>query len=259
MKIWVINKKVGIIYSLIFVLIISLIYIGRNSTMFVANPQKELPIYCVDTNEKNISFSFDAAWGNEDTDKILKIFDKYGLKTTFFVVGGWVEKYPDSVKSLFNAGHEVMNHSDTHPHMTDLSADSVKKEIEKCDEKIYKATNIKPHLFRAPYGEYDDEVIRASREIGYQAIQWDVDSLDWKDLSSKEIYDRVVSKVKPGSIVLFHNGAKHTAESLPSIIEKLQSDGYEIIPVSKLLFKENFTIDNAGKQKLENVNEKTKK
>lgn len=159
-----------------------------------------------------------------------------------------MDKYPESVKALSDAGHEIMNHSDTHPHMTALSAEEIKKEVESCDEKIESITGKTPTLFRAPYGDYDDKVVSTLREINHYTIQWDVDSLDWKELPADEITQRVVEKVCPGSIVLFHNAAINTPEALPQIIEKLQGEGYSIVPVSELILTENYHIDVTGKQ-----------
>jgi peptidoglycan/xylan/chitin deacetylase (PgdA/CDA1 family) len=180
--------------------------------------------------------------------KLIEIMDKYKVKTTFFVVGGWVDKFPESVKQLFDAGHEIMNHSDTHPHMTQISAEKMKEEVENCSEKIKKITGVKPNLFRAPYGDYDNKVITTLRDIGYYTIQWDVDSLDWKDLSPQAITERVTKRVKPGSIILFHNAAKNTPAALGGILKSLTDEGYKIVPVSELIYKDNYTIDHTGKQ-----------
>lgn len=250
MKIFVISKKTGVLYILLAVLVLSLVYIGKNDSLPVSGAQRDLPIYCVEkpADEKTISISFDAAWGNEDTGKLIEIMDKYNVKTTFFVVGGWVDKYPESVKQLSDAGHEIMNHSNTHPHMTQISEEKMREEVQKCDEKIQSITGVKPILFRAPYGDYNNKVVQTMRETGHYTIQWDVDSLDWKNLMPDEICERVLKRVKPGSIVLFHNAALHTPEALPKIIETLQKDGYKIVPVSQLIIKENFKIDSTGMQ-----------
>ncbi len=189
-----------------------------------------------------------AGWGNEDTQQLIDILGKYNVKTTFFVVGGWVDKYPESVKALADAGHEIMNHSNTHPHMTQLSAEAMKDEVKKCDEKIKSVTGVTPTLFRPPYGDYNDQVVQALREIDHYTIQWDVDSLDWKNLSASEITERVTKRVKPGSIVLFHNAAQNTPEALPTILETLQGEGYKIVPISEIIMKENFKVDSTGKQ-----------
>lgn len=250
MKIWVISRKKGVICALVVLALVVAVAVGKNAVMPVANTERDLPIYCVQKSEddKVIAISFDAAWGNEDTHSLIEILDKYNVKTTFFVVGSWVDKYPESVKELSDAGHEIMNHSNSHPHMTSLSKEQMFEEVNKCDEKIEKITGKKPTLFRAPYGDYNNDVVGAMRESGHYTIQWDVDSLDWKNLSPEEITERVTSKVKPGSIVLFHNAAEHTPEALPIILEKLQKDGYKIVPVSELIIKDNYRIDTTGMQ-----------
>ena len=174
------------------------------------------------------------------------------MKATFFVVGEWVDKYPESVKALADAGHEVMDHSDTHPHMSQLSREQIQADVTACADKIEAVTGVRPTLFRPPYGEYDDKVITAVRALGMEPIQWDVDSLDWKDLSASEITRRVTSKVQPGSIILFHNAALHTPEALPGFIEALLKDGYTLLPVSELLlpgtYNTDHTIDHTGRQ-----------
>ena len=196
--------------------------------------ERELPVY--------------AAWGNEDTQMLIDILAKYNVKATFFVVGEWVDKYPESVKALHDAGHEVMNHSDAHPHMAKLTAKQIIDEVNRCSDKIEAVTGVRPTLFRCPYGEYDDNVIGTVNGMGLTAVQWDTDSLDWKKLTAGEIYKRVSSKVQPGSIVLFHNAGLHTPEALPSIIEYLLAEGYTIVPISEILLTGDTYIDHTGRQ-----------
>ena len=210
--------------------------------------KRSLPVYCVRRDDKKMSVSFDAAWGNEDTQTLIDILAKYNVKATFFVVGDWVDKYPESVKALSDAGHEVMNHSTSHAHFSKLREDEIVADIGKCNEKIADITGKTPTLFRCPYGEYDDHVINAVSSIGMTAIQWDVDSLDWKGISAGEIQNRVVKKAEPGSIVLFHNAAEHTPEALPGILEALLAKGYEIVPISELLLHGDYSIDHTDRQ-----------
>ena len=210
--------------------------------------ERELPVYSVERDGKFVSLSFDAAWGNEDTQMLIDILAKYGVGATFFVVGEWVDKYPESVKALHDAGHEVMNHSDAHPHMAKLTAKQIIDEVDRCSDKIEAVTGVRPTLFRCPYGEYDDNVIGTVNGMGLTTVQWDTDSLDWKKLTAGEIYKRVSSKVQPGSIVLFHNAGLHTPEALPSIIEYLLAEGYTIVPVSEILLTGDTYIDHAGRQ-----------
>lgn len=214
-----------------------------------SNKNRQIPIYCVDKQEKIISISFDAAWGNEQTTELLNILDKYNVKTTFFVVGDWVDKYPESVKEIHEHGHEVCNHSNTHPYMTKLSKDDMKNQIQNCNDKISAITGISPLLFRPPYGDYDNTVVETTREMGMYCIQWDVDSLDWKDPTPEQMKERVCSKIKEGSIVLFHNGAKNTPSALPLCIEAIQSQGYQIVPISTLIYQGNYETDHEGRQK----------
>jgi polysaccharide deacetylase family sporulation protein PdaB len=214
----------------------------------VSSPARELPIYCVERDNKAVSLTFDAAWGNEDTELLIDILGKYGVRATFFLVGQWADKYPQSVKALSDAGHEIGNHSDDHAHFNPLSPDEIARNISACNVKIAAVTGVSPTLFRAPYGEYDNDVVRTVRSLGMNTIQWDVDSLDWKGVTADEITKRVTEKAAPGSIVLFHNAAEHTPEALPGIIESLMRDGYSLVPVSELLLGGNFSIDHTGRQ-----------
>ncbi len=210
--------------------------------------QRELPIYCVERDNKCASLTFDAAWGNEDTEQLIEILGKYGVRATFFVVGAWVDKYPESVKALADAGHEVMSHSDDHAHFSKLSESQIIENLKRCNDKIEAVTGMRPTLFRCPYGEYDDHVIRTVNSIGMTTIQWNVDSLDWKGISASEISQRVLSRAVPGSIVLFHNAAENTPAALPAIIEGLIAEGYAFVPVSEILLTGDYKIDHTGKQ-----------
>ena len=214
----------------------------------VSASKRELPVYCVQQDEKIVALSFDAAWGNEDTQVLIDILEQYGVNTTFFVVGDWVDKYPESVQALAEAGNEVMNHSSSHAHFSTLSTNEINADISACNDKIEAITGVRPTLFRCPYGEYDDHVIKAVNALGMTAVQWDVDSLDWKGISADQITRRVLDRVQPGSIVLFHNAAEHTPEALPKILESLLADGYRVVPVSQILLDGDCFIDSTGRQ-----------
>lgn len=140
--------------------------------------QRQLPIYCVQRDQKLASVSFDAAWGNEDTQQLIDILDRYQVKATFFVVGDWADKYPESVKALHDAGHEVMNHSNTHAHYPQLSVEEIVADLNACNDKIEAITGVRPTLVRLPYGDYDDNAVRAVRSTGMEPIQWDVDTVE---------------------------------------------------------------------------------
>ncbi len=141
----------------------------------VSASKRELPVYCVQQDEKLVALSFDAAWGNEDTQTLIDILNDHGVNTTFFVVGDWVDHYPDSVRALSEAGNEVMNHSSSHAHFSSLTDREITADISACNDKIEAVTGVRPTLFRCPYGEYDDHVIRAVNSLGMTAVQWDVE------------------------------------------------------------------------------------
>lgn len=209
---------------------------------------RQLPIYCVQSEEKVVALTFDAAWGNEDTQQLIDILGQYNVPATFFLVGDWVDNYPESVKALSDAGHSVQNHSNTHPYLTQCSADTIMSELNACNDKIEAITGVRPTLIRPPYGDYNDTVVNTIRSMGMEPIQWDVDSLDWKELSAPEITQRVLSGVQPGSIILFHNAALHTPEALPDIIDSLMQEGYTFVTVNDLILTGDYTIDHTGRQ-----------
>ena len=211
---------------------------------------KKLPIYCVQTEAPTVAISFDAAWGNEDTADLLAILDKYQVKTTFFMTGGWVESYPDDVKAIAEAGHDLGNHSENHKQMSQLGMAECKEEIQKVHDKVKELTGKDMILFRPPYGDYNDTLIDAANELGYHVIQWDVDSLDWKDYGADAIVSKVLDHehLGNGTIVLMHNGAKYTKDALPRVISGLQEKGFEIVPISQLIYKQNYEMDHEGRQ-----------
>lgn len=242
------NRKFLSTMSFLLAIVMMFWVISSPAVVGASVSTRQLPVYCVQRDDKVVALSFDAAWGNEDTQMLIDILDKYSINTTFFVVGDWVDKYPESVKALSDAGNEIMNHSADHAHFSTLSESEIIADITKCNEKIAAITGTTPTLFRCPYGEYDDHVISTINSMGMTAVQWDVDSLDWKGISAGEIQRRVLDKVSPGSIVLFHNAAENTPEALPGIIESLLANGYTIVPVSQILLNGDYTIDHTGRQ-----------
>ena len=209
---------------------------------------KEIPIYRVQSDKKEVAISFDAAWGNEETEQLLDILDEHDVKATFFLVGDWVDKYPDDVKNIAAHGHDIGNHSDTHPHLPQLSTENATSEIQRCNEKIEALTGSAPTLFRPPYGDYNNDVVLTARAMGYEVIQWSVDSLDWKNLGVQPMIDRATKSVRSGDIVLFHNDSQYILEALPAILKSYQAQGYTVVPVSQLLLPGETTIDVQGRQ-----------
>lgn len=245
--------KVGVIVLASVMLLVTSFYYFPSTVSTISNRiyEKELPIYCVEQEKPLISISFDAAWGNEDTQVILEILKKYNVKATFFMTGGWIEKYPEDVKAIAADGHDLANHSENHKQMSQLSAEQCKEELMKPHEKVKQLTGKEMILFRPPYGDYNDNLIRTAKECGYYTIQWDVDSLDWKDYGADSIVDKVCNHkhLGNGSIILCHNGAKYTKDALEPLISSLQQKGYQFVPISELIMKDNYQMDVEGRQK----------
>ena len=232
---------------LVAVLSVSAYYTNAYAVYFGKTPRL-VPIYSVETEEKKVSISFDCAWGVEHTDEILNALRVGNVKATWFMVEFWAEKYPDYVKKIDGAGHEIGTHSSTHSSMSKQNSEEIKLELSSSSEAIKSVTGKDVNLFRPPYGDYDDELIKTASEQGYYSIQWDCDSLDWKDLSASDIAMRVINSVKNGSIILMHNNGLHTAEAVPIILETLKNRGYTFVPIGELIYKDNYTIDGTGRQ-----------
>ncbi len=244
-------KKIAFVFcTAALIVILSVTAYGTGAyAVFYGSSTRLVPIYCVDRDDKCISITFDCAWGVDYTDEILKALSVSEVKCTFFAVEFWTEKYPEYIAKISQAGHEIGTHSSTHSYMSKLGAEEIKSELKSSSEAIEQITGAAPELFRAPYGDYDDELIKTASEAGYYTIQWDVDSLDWKDLSASDIAMRIINNVKSGSIILMHNNGLHTAEALPIILETLKNRGYTFVPVGELIYRENYLIDANGVQK----------
>ena len=240
------------VYALAMLAVVRGVLVTAKANISVSNSVngKELPIYCVETAEPKVALTFDAAWGNEDTAKILEILKKHDVHVTFFMTGGWVESYPDDVRAILAAGHDLGNHSENHKNMSQLSDDVKKDELMKVHEKVRDLTGYEMFLFRPPYGDYDNAVVNVAKDCGYFAIQWDVDSLDWKDYGVDSIIKTVTEHkhLGNGSIILCHNGAKFTAQALDTLITKLKEKGYTIVPVSELIYRDKYHLNHEGRQ-----------
>ena len=192
------------------------------------------------------------AWNADDIDSILDTLNKCNVKITFFIVGDWADKYPEAVKKISENGHEIGNHSNTHPHVNKLNIDKNCEEITKCSEKLKNITGKEVNLYRCPYGEYNNTVINAANSLNYYSIQWSLDTLDYTGLTGNEMWNRLDRKLKKGDIILMHNGTKHTADSLELLIKNIQSKGLEIKKVSDILYKDNYKINENGTQVIKN-------
>lgn len=217
----------------------------------LAGLHKELPVYSVERSDGKIALTIDAAWDDDKTPFILETLSKYNVKATFFLCGSWVTAYPDQVLAIHRAGHSIGNHSMTHPHMSELTEERIKKEISDLDDVLQSITGERSTLFRAPFGEYNDGVILAVRASGHEPIQWDIDTIDWKpERSSQTILDSVLPKLHDGAVILCHNNGYKIEEYLPTLIETAQANGYSFVTVDELLLGGETMIDVNGVQKL---------
>ena len=176
---WLLTTKVFWAGVITFALLYAMFWQGRDEAMptVVAVSNRKIPIYCVDSKEKVVALSFDAAWGNEDTEKILDILKENDVKVTFFMTGEWVEKYPEDVKKIAKDGHALGNHSENHKKMSEISVDECKEEIMVVHNKVKELTGVEMEVFRPPYGDYDDKLVDVTYEVGYYPIQWSIDTL----------------------------------------------------------------------------------
>ena len=244
------SRTIKIVIAMLIVVILLTVSFGgvQLAEVFFGYSTRKVPVYSVDTQNKQVAISFDAAWGADKTDGILEILKEYNVSATFFLVGFWVDEYEEEVKKISDAGIEVGTHSESHPDMAKLDAETIKTELTTSIEKIEKITNKKVELFRAPFGSYNNTLLEQAENMGLITIQWDVDTLDWKGLSAQDMCSRVLDKVKNGSIILMHNNSDNILDGLRMILDRLTMQGYEITSVGELVYKDNFEIDRNGVQ-----------
>ena len=217
----------------------------------LAGKHRELPVYSVEQSDPVVALTIDAAWEDDKTEFILETLEKYDIKATFFLCGVWVDAYPEHVKEIAAAGHEIGNHSMTHPHMNKLSTEEIQADVSALDDQIEQLTGKRCTLFRAPFGEYNDTVIKTVREMGYEVVQWNIDTIDWKqERAADTILNAVVPRLSSGSIILCHNNGYQIRNYLPELIEQTLAKGYRFVTVSELLLDGETEIDSNGVQHL---------
>ena len=251
---YVFNKQKIYTYLVSIITVVILFYIagtlGNKNEAIQTSSQNDklLPIYNVQTEQKKVAFTMNCAWNADDIDKILEVLKQNNTKITFFMVGDWIDKFPEAVKKIYEAGHEIASHSNTHPHSNNLTYEENIEEIEKSNDKIERITGQRTKIYRAPYGEYNNTVIKAAQDKGYYTIQWSLDTLDYTGLTGDEMWNRIQDKLKAGDIILSHNGTKHTQDSLDMLIKNIKQKGFEVVRVSDLIYTENYTINSNGTQ-----------
>ena len=244
------SRTIKIFFAMLAVVVLLCISFegGACAQVWFGSSIRLVPIYRVDTEEKQVAISFDAAWGADKTQEIIDILKEYNVTATFFLVGFWIDEYPEMVKAIDDAGLEIGTHSNTHPDMAKLDKSTIVSELETSISKIKDITGKDVTVFRPPYGSYNNTLINACTELGLKAIQWDVDTLDWKGLSASEVTDRVMKKVQNGSIILMHNNADNVCDSLRLTLDWLTMKGYKVTSVGQLIYSDDYTIDVNGVQ-----------
>jgi len=240
MKVFYIDyKKVWQYTLLLFLAIIIGIVFYHYLTEPVIKPQITdfYPVYKVETEKKIIALTFDLSWGTTTYKPILETLKAENIKATFFLSGPWAKTHPEIVREIVKGGHEIGSHGHRHVNYSSLSAEEIRKEVRLAQDSIQNVSGITTTLIRLPNGDYNKEVIKTLREIGYTAIQWSVDSLDWKNPGGEIIFKRVTTKIHPGAIILMHasDTCKQTGQVLPKIIKELKRQGYSFTTVSNLL------------------------
>lgn len=245
MKVFILKGKY--IFLSILILITLSTTVPKTISVFNAS-EREIPIYSVERGDNKIALTFNCAWNDDDIHSILKTLEAYNVKCSFFVVGDWAKRFPESLKEIKNHGHEIANHSYSHSHYLKMSKEEISEDIKKCDNLIFEICGYSPTLVRGPYGEYNNDVINVCDENQKNYIQWSVDSIDYEENATEDkIYERVINKTKNGDIILMHTGTKNTAKILPKIISKLL-ENHSLCTVSDLIYKDDYTIDIQGRQ-----------
>lgn len=234
-------------------LALTAMYMFTGISQEVFGKRKKLPVYCVETDEKVVALTFDAAWGADKTAGIVKTLKDYGADATFFLVGFWIDAYPTETVMIRESGFEIGNHSDRHLEMSKLSKERIEQEILSVNSRIKELTGCTPRFFRPPFGDYNDKLVETVERLGMTAVQWSVDSLDWKGLSAKNIAERVLKGAKNGSVILFHNNSDNILEALPLVLAALKNKGYRFVKLSDLVYTENYVIGPDGTQRLNKV------
>lgn len=247
--------KVRLGFLTLIALIFVLLAVLNLTPVAIVAATRKIPIYCVERSDDCVALTFDAAWGADKTERILDICKAHDVKVTFFLVGFWSEKYPQLVERIFNEGHAIGTHSETHPKMTTLSVAKQAEELNSSIKKITDVTHGNVKLFRPPFGDYNNSVIETASGMGLFTVQWSVDSLDWKGLSGRDVAARVL-KAKSGDIILCHNNSDHITDALPVIIQGLKDKGLKLVTVEELIYYDNYYIDHTGKQIKNDINVK---
>ncbi|MGB4044345.1 MAG: polysaccharide deacetylase family protein [Thermacetogeniaceae bacterium] len=208
------------------------VYAAASSAEQVFSRRK--PIYQGNPEKKQVAITVNVDWGEEHIPQMLDLFQKNRVKATFFISGRWASEHQQLVRKIAESGHEIGNHGFSHPHVNDLSVEENMKEIQETSKVIEQAAQRKTRYFAPPYGEYNDSVLEAAAKTKHQIILWTVDTVDWQKPPADEINSRVLSRVHNGAIILMHP-TEPTLEALPEMLTGLPQQGYQIVPLEKLI------------------------
>lgn len=249
--VWYKLRGLGLVCLCSLVFFIGALVTEQKSIAVSSTAQEVLaPVCSVETEQKKAALTFDVDLSNENTQTILNILEKYSVKATFFVTGTWVGKYPEEVKKIAAAGHDLGNHGRNHVDMSVLDRSQIQQEIQQVHMAVQELTGLEMNLFRAPYGAYGEELLKTVELSGYLPVQWEIDTEDWKNYGIDSILRKVSQPdgKKNGSIIRMHNGADYITQALEPVIISLQEQGYELVPVSRMVYWSDYRIDGNGRQ-----------
>lgn len=235
MKVFVIRKKMMMLFS--FILVVGICStLGMNTVVNTFSSKEiEEPIRCGDEGVNKMAFTCNIDWGNEEVMKLLDLFDQKNIRITFFVTGRWASLNPEIVKEIHKRGHEIGNHAYRHKMHSKISKEENYNEIKKTDDVIVDIIGVKPKYFAPPSGDFNDTTLKVAKELGYTTILWSIDTIDWREGSTKDvIIKRVMKKPHKGAILLMHPKPA-TVKALPYIIDKIKEKGIEIGKISDLI------------------------
>jgi len=231
---------------------IFLCFVVATDTLSISAPttlqQRRLPIYSVNTTENLVALGINCAWGDEDIPQLLTILRENNITASFFVTGTFCRKFPDAVAQIAAAGHEIGSHSNNHVDLTKLGEAKIREEIRRGNEEIIAITEKTPTLFRPPSGAYNNLVIQVIENEDMMPIHWSCDSIDYKNPTTEQMKIRIMKKLQPGAILLFHAGAKNTPAALPEIIAEIKNAGYKFVSVGDMIYPPPYSLDHEGRQ-----------
>lgn len=235
------GKRIAAITTVI-ALFMAVLFAAAGQLPVYAAERKASAIYKVDTDKKIVALTFDISWGNKVPEPVLDVLEKEGVKkATFFLSGPWTLRHPEIAKRIHRMGYEIGSHGNLHKDFSNYPDSWIREQVQLAEKSIYQVTGVRTRLIRTPNGDFNPRVLRVLNSMGYTVIQWNTDSLDWKNPGTQAIVNRVLTRVVPGDIILMHasDSSKQIVDALPQIIEGLRAKGYQFVTVSELLSEAN--------------------